>query len=437
MSKSCPNCGTDVHEPFIRCLDCRPSIDVCPGCFAKGKEFGQHRNEHAYEVRQNNFTILEDGWTAAEELKLLESLIELGYGNWNEVAKQMQTKDSDECKKHYGECYIDNPVSEISSLLETQFRTKELSLQRLDREIPFKTSEDPPRPFPMSDAAMELSGYMPCRGDFDVEYDNYAETSIKDIEFTDSDDELSIECKIAAVDIFYSRIKERNFRKKVVRKYGLINIFKDASVSYAKQERMIRESLRVFARLQHPEENEMFIQGVLLQSSLMKQIKLLQSYRKVGLKRRRDAVIYKKLYAERQEAKTKRTLLSEISCHIDMPMSCQLWLHKQFQCSVNTKEAPLVNTFPSLSRKQAAPLDLTGMPGVELLQDEEKELCSQLRIAPAQYMTYKNTLLKESQRLGTLKLQQARPLIKIDVNKTKKLYDYFIEKGWIKTDEQK
>lgn len=432
MSRACPCCGIDIEEPFIRCLQCVPTVDICPRCFARGREFGPHENDHDYEVKQNNFSITNEKWTAAEEMNLLISLLDLGFGNWKEVSKQIQTKSSEECKRHYIEYYVDNPIIYMPSPEESLSNSMNYGK---NREVPFKASDHPPRPAPMSDMAIDLAGYMPCRGDFDVEYDNFAETSVKDIEFSDTDDEILRELKFAALGIFHTQLKGRNYRKKIVRRYGLIDVRREISTSTSKQERHIRESLRVFTRLQNPEDNEMLIQGLLLQSNLMKQVKLLQNYRRAGLKRKQAANIYKRLCEERKEVKFKQTMLSEISCHLDVPLSCQLWLQKYLQSNINAKNPGInqkvKNILPQIVRKPAAPLDLTGMPGIELLSNEERELCSQLRIPPMQYANYKNTLVRESQRLGFLRLQQARPLIKIDVNKTKRLFDFFTEQGWI------
>jgi len=50
-------------------------------------------------------------------------------------------------------------------------------------------------------------------------------------------------------------------------------------------------------------------------------------------------------------------------------------------------------------------------------------------------MIIKEQLLKEHARLGGLKRRQARELIKIDVNKTGKIYDFFVEAGWIQNSD--
>eukprot|EP00794_Sanderia_malayensis_P000271 gene271-895_t len=434
MSKFCPSCAVDLREPFIRCNECTPRVDICPGCFAKGKEFGTHVNSHSYEVRQNNFPLFVDDWCASEELKLLDNLIDLGFGNWSAVGRQMVTKNSDACKKHYIENYIENPVEDMP-VLEDRSVNENRNEHCNNSPLALKQCDDPPRPLPDTNMSIELAGYLPGRGDFNVEYDDFAETLIKDIEFDDADDELLTKLKLAAVDIFHSRLKERHRRKKLVRKYGLINLTRDANTSYGKHERTIRDSLRIFMRFQNAEDYEMFMQGILLQSNLMRQILTLQSYRGAGLKRKKDSSIYKKLMLARSETKARRNIQNELLLHVDTPISCQIWLQKQFQSNVTNKAVSAAQMFPLVSRKPVPPLDLTGTPGLEQLAEDEKDLCSQIRLLPLQYIAHKNTMRKECQRLGSLKLQHARPLIKIDVNKTKKLYDFFINKGWINNTE--
>jgi transcriptional adapter 2-alpha len=78
------------------------------------------------------------------------------------------------------------------------------------------------------------------------------------------------------------------------------------------------------------------------------------------------------------------------------------------------------------------PLNISHAEGVDMLSEKEREICSILRLYPRLYITIKDTLIKESLRLGGLKRAQARASVKIDVNKTSKLYDFFITAGWIK-----
>lgn len=50
-------------------------------------------------------------------------------------------------------------------------------------------SEEPPRPVDGSSMQTEMAGYMPARGDFSIEYDNYAETDLKHISFESEDED--------------------------------------------------------------------------------------------------------------------------------------------------------------------------------------------------------------------------------------------------------
>lgn len=85
----------------------------------------------------------------------------------------------------------------------------------------------------------------------------------------------------------------------------------------------------------------------------------------------------------------------------------------------------------SVGRRSAPPLNLTGLPGTEKLNEKEKELCQMVRLVPGAYLEYKSALLNECNKQGGLRLAQARALIKIDVNKTRKIYDFLIREGYI------
>lgn len=53
------------------------------------------------------------------------------------------------------------------------------------------------------------------------------------------------------------------------------------------------------------------------------------------------------------------------------------------------------------------------------------------RIVPQAYLDYKNILVAENSKVGHIRLADARRLIKIDVNKTRQIYDFLIEHGHI------
>lgn len=72
-----------------------------------------------------------------------------------------------------------------------------------------------------------------------------------------------------------------------------------------------------------------------------------------------------------------------------------------------------------------------GLNNYEKLTIDEQELCSTIRIVPSSFLTFKSLLATENNRMGYLRLADARKLLKIDVNKTRVLYDFLLERGYI------
>lgn len=85
---------------------------------------------------------------------------------------------------------------------------------------------------------------------------------------------------------------------------------------------------------------------------------------------------------------------------------------------------------PAIKRK-STPLDILGLPAYDKLTEDERELCSTVRLVPSAYLGYKTILLAENSKAGYLRLADARRLIKIDVNKTRQLYDFLLKSGFI------
>lgn len=77
------------------------------------------------------------------------------------------------------------------------------------------------------------------------------------------------------------------------------------------------------------------------------------------------------------------------------------------------------------------PLDITQAPGASLLDRSEFEVCSVLRLYPLQYFQSRDTLIHNYHQRGFYKKSAAQKMLHIDVNKTGKLYDYFVGRGWM------
>ncbi|TNN62094.1 Transcriptional adapter 2-alpha [Liparis tanakae] len=329
----CRGCSSLLTEPYIKCAECGPSpFLLCLQCFTKGFEYKKHESDHKYEIMTSDFPVLESGWTAQEEMALLEAVMDCGFGNWQDVAYQMRTKTKEECESHYMKNFIHNPL--FSSTLLSLRKTKDSRFA--EGAIPFKPTDDPPRPTFDSVLSRDMAGYMPARADFMEEFDNYAEWDLKDIDFVDDDSDIL-----------------------------------------------------------------------------------------------RGAKVYERAKRLREEERRKRTMLCDVLQYIQDGRACQQWLSKQASIDAGITPAVTTITVSATGRRSAPPLNLTGLPGTEKLNEREKELCQIVRLVPGAYLEYKQALLNECRRQGGLRLAQARALIKIDVNKTRKIYDFLIKEGYI------
>ncbi|PKU35682.1 transcriptional adapter 2-alpha [Limosa lapponica baueri] len=158
---------------------------------------------------------------------------------------------------------------------------------------------------------------------------------------------------------------------------------------YPKEVQDLYETMRRFARILGPVEHDKFIESHALEFELRREIKRLQEYRAAGITN-----------------------------------FCSKYLMHYSARSHSSRRG-------GMSRRSAPPLNLTGLPGTEKLNEKEKELCQMVRLVPGAYLEYKAALVNECNKQGGLRLAQARALIKIDVNKTRKIYDFLIREGYI------
>uniref|UniRef100_A0A8D3C128 Transcriptional adapter n=1 Tax=Scophthalmus maximus TaxID=52904 RepID=A0A8D3C128_SCOMX len=410
----CRGCSSPLTEPYIKCAECGPSPFLLCLQVIQQKLLACHESLSTH-THTSDFPVLEPGWTAQEEMALLEAVMDCGFGNWQDVAYQMRTKTKEECESHYMKNFINNPL--FSSTLLSLRKTKDSRFA--EGAIPFKPTDDPPRPTFDSVLSRDMAGYMPARADFMEEFDNYAEWDLKDIDFVDDDSDILRALKLAVVDIYHSRLKERQRRKKIIRDHGLINLrkFQMLERCYPKELQELYDVMRRFARVAGPIEHDKFIESHALEFELRREIHRLQEYRKAGIKSFCSAKVYERAKRMREDERRKRTMLCDVLQYIQDGRACQQWLSKQAAIRAGRRSAP--------------PLNLTGLPGTEKLNEREKELCQVVRLVPGAYLEYKQALLNECRRQGGLRLAQARALIKIDVNKTRKIYDFLIKEGYI------
>lgn len=433
VTNFCSKCVNIVTEPYIVCCACvEVKVILCLHCFAKGVAFGSHESDHSYTVIRKDFSVFESHWSAAEEIDMLSTLADCGYGNWADVSQRLKTKTKLDCERHYNKHYINEPQSPLEKFEDNMLDTH-------PQPLVYKLSDDPPRYPEHSASSVEMGGYMAARGDFNTEFNNYQELDVIHMAFEEEEDDkkdrLEEILKVTTLEGFWEGLKERGRRKKIIREHGLISLQKLGSVNrrYDTRVREIIDKLRCFVSIMSPFEHDKFVESLSLEQEIRTQIKNLQEFRENGVTGLRKAKIFKILKKRRQETKSKIHLLDDILVNVSDEKACQLWLQRQALLGNLTKDTS-TSMLPNIPRKSAPPLDIIGMPGYDKLDHEEREVCAAIRLVPEAYIEFRSALVNECRRNGCLKLGQARSLIKIDVNKTRRLYDYLISQGSINRD---
>lgn len=439
-SDCCPSCHMVLHDPYVECNECEEELHICLECFSKGKEFGRHSNSHAYKIIKKDFALLEEDWTAEEESLLLSSLLQRGHGNWEDIAKVVVNKTPLQCEQHFEKVYIENSTG----LVRDDWR-RNPEHHRRDQPVNYLSPVDfPPRCVNNTALHRDLGGYNAARGDFDFEPDSLAEFDVTSLKYDTvksamnaleaapggiseiiagfgddkPDTELEAHLQLAAVDVYSNKLKRRGRTKGIIKELGLLN--KSRTLGQKEEIAAMGPSysqLLKCARLMCSFDFDYIMESCKHEQNLKQSIYRLQEYRVNGLKKAVSTALFAKLRLQREKN------LREISSDTvrDWMGSCRVTF---IQDKASGKLIPTTR-----GRKSTLPLDIVGMPGYERLSQEERGLCAEIRIRPEMFFDFKKTLVEECERMQGLRLADARPVVKIDVNKTKRLYEHFMKCG--------
>lgn len=374
---------------------------------------GEHVSSHAYSIYSDRVPVLIHDWEARDERRLLDLILECGYGNWWDISRRLG-KPMEECKNHYDSMYLGNPPDHAVELRNSGIPLAPFIPTPLPPHLFRLGSDNPPR---MHSSA---PGYNAFRSEFDVNHDhNDAEQDLAMLEIDDSiedqDDANLIEAlQLAVVEIYNSRLKERARRCRIIRQHGLIMPQKTYVVMARFSStlgRAVTESLAPFAQLLTGLQFDYFLEGLHMARELQERSNRLSELRSCGLKSFQSAKLMQRLSEIRamQKREQKANNLPILQ-------------------GVSGMEAAARN--PS-SRRPAPPLEISCLPFYEKLSPQERELCAHARIVPESFLEFKSLLAAECKKNDGLRLAQARRCIKIDVNKTRRLFDFLMEQGII------
>ncbi|KZV73525.1 SWIRM-domain-containing protein [Peniophora sp. CONT] len=247
--------------------------------------------------------------------------------------------------------------------------------------------------------------------------------------------EESIRFKLTIIDMYLQRVERREQGKALMFQRGLLEYKKmqQAEKKRPKEEKEILHRLRPFAKLQTAEDYEQFCADTLYESLLRKRIAELQAYRRNGLTTPADIHTYELDAYKRSQAKSN--MAREL--HVRQP-SGRSSLQPEARRAGHDDAADRDGTpggkgAGAALRKPPAPLNLANSPLLHLLTPAEQTLCSTLRILPKPYLVIKETLVREyARRGGKLRRREARDLVKIDVNKTSRVWDFLMQAGFLR-----
>jgi transcriptional adapter 2-alpha len=451
----CHFCERDItRHTYCFCEDCG-DIELCIQCFANGKESSKHKRVHRYRVFSRlDFPVLESGWTAVDELLLLEAIETYGYGNWDDIKNHVGGKSKEEVERHFHDFYLQNfrrePEGLSPSIFEEFYQKHGKSKSGntrmleenpatrnfktlLDRKLEglqpvIKAAEETAlkhgiNPNDKNSIYGEILGYMPLREEFDVEYDNDAELFLAEMEFNADDTEEEIKMKYCILEIYNRRLKEREKRKKFVIERGLLNLKEQFAreKQMSEDEREIRNFLKPFMRFQSKEEHEELVQCLLKDLEIKKAIDQLVAAQQVGCENLAD--LENLVFSNENTLKLEKRILE-----------------------FNARKSKLKNSTANERRSSRAAIqtvfeskDAIGNGDMVIKNDDsgyslcnnELSLCERMNISFPDYLLIKEYLVRECINRGFIDRKEAHKNLQVDQKEYNQIFDFLVENNII------
>ena len=299
----------DITSAHYKCAD--SEIDMCMVCLMSGVEVSSiplHRRTSPYRVMDNwaSMRLYEPGWSVADEFALLEAIEIYGLGNWRDCASYVGGDRTDsQVSRHYSRVYLEGPMAPLPSVVVSPMpigsSAPTLAPSSADETMGSISGEASEGGSGVASASAataavasstapardrgsgrvsatpghstahiprtEISGYLPLRGDFDVEWENDAEAVLGDLDFIEGEHTTETELKLKILEIYNAKLDERERRKAFIIERGLLDYKRLLAVERRrpKEEREIYDAFRPFARFLSPKEHEELVRGVILE----------------------------------------------------------------------------------------------------------------------------------------------------------------------------
>lgn len=336
----------------------------------------------------------------------------------------------------------------------------------------------------------EIQGYMPGRLEFETEYANEAEEAVQLMQFDPGDGtnprtgelEPEMELKLAVMEVYNCRLTQRAERKKVIFEHNLLDYRENIKLEKkrSKEERDLVNKTKPLARIMNRADYEGFAQGLVDELNLRQAVAQLQEWRSVRVGDLRSGEKYEQEKAARaakavpmgsMDRDRLATSQRKGAAAAPEPQSGSALLIAP-ELPIRSAASPngtagggpngetkqegeadkaangangdniVVTSGAPAARQRANPAPLSGVapmsltqdnaPDLHLLTPEEARLCEVVRLQPKPYLMIKEQILKEAMKgNGTLKKKQAREICRLDSQKGGRIFDFFINSGWV------
>lgn len=196
-------------------------------------------------------------WTSENELKLLDAISDCGFGNWRDISSKVPPFSPSECEQHYNIVFMDDFSNKLrrlglcSSNCKIEIAPKEVlpvncsSISDLNRYIrSLENNEISGCPLQdqyqsgrinvnKSSHLMQppIPGYNRLRSDFDIEFENSAESilrmisehNLNSVQMDKDEADLIEEVEFVLYQAYNQCLKERQFRRRIIRNHCLLD----------------------------------------------------------------------------------------------------------------------------------------------------------------------------------------------------------------------
>ena len=263
----CCHCRRDVRgDVHLRQLDEeKAELALCTDCYSIGRTNAGGAKWTADMVRvidtaATGRPLLVEDWLADQEVRLLDGILQYGFGNWRAVAEHMGGDKTEQmCEEHYEAFYL---------------RSKAFPLPDLSGP-PKKVAPPPTKPEAVAhDAAAagsstvpkekrgasgmiidgnqvapaDLVGYMPLRGEYDTEWENEAELAICELEMAHSDPPEEYQRNLQLLFAYARQLDERQRRRDFVQAHDII----ERAARHHQMDRRLQREERAFRTAMRP-----------------------------------------------------------------------------------------------------------------------------------------------------------------------------------------